>query len=493
MSARASSLETSATFSSRTCRGDRASFVHGAGRSSVGGTPRFPRSARAHASSALFARGTRASRRARRAAPGDAPASSSSRSRSVASVASGSDASARDDDVPPGVRDGRAPPGTPGASDAPIALVLHGLLGSGRNWRTFTRALSRACAEAGAPWRFALCDLIYHGKTHAERAHRASRNPALRADARDDDDAPDPLDLAADAVDRLAAHLRRRPRATSSDADADADAASAPASDSRPPPPVAAVLGHSLGGKVALRYLHRAHAAGTLERALGGGGGETPHHPAVRSPSSGPLKVSPDPPPRRWLAQWWTLDSAPCGIPAGSDPHGVAVVLDAVAALPRRFASREELGERLERSGRTFSRELVNWLGTNLAPMESKSGGGAGVVSTSLGWTFDVDGAKALYAAYARDGSRSMATTVAPPGGTEVHVVRAARSARWPAETVGAIEAAAKERGARVRMYRLEDAGHWLHADNPEGLRDIVAPRLVELARAIREGEERHR
>ena len=192
-------------------------------------------------------------------------------------------------------------------------------------------------------------------------------------------------------------------------------------------------------------------------------------------------------------AQWWTLDSAPCGIRAGSDPHGVSVVLDAVAALPRRFASREELGERLERSGRTFSRELVNWLGTNLAPMESKSGGGAGVVSTSLGWTFDVDGAKALYAAYARDGSRSMATTVAPPGGTEVHVVRAARSARWPAETVGAIEAAAKERGARVRMYRLEDAGHWLHADNPEGLRDIVAPRLVELARAIREGEERHR
>ena len=87
----------------------------------------------------------------------------------------------------------------------------------------------------------------------------------------------------------------------------------------------------------------------------------------------------------------------------------------------------------------------------------------------------------------------SMATTVAPPGGTEVHVVRAAQSARWPAETVGAIEVAAKERGARVRMYRLEDAGHWLHADNPEGLRDIVAPRLVELARAIREGEERHR
>ena len=102
--------------------------------------------------------------------------------------------------------------------------------------------------------------------------------------------------------------------------------------------------------------------------------------------------VSPDPPPRRWRRSGgrWT---PPCGIRVGSDPHGVSVVPDAVAALPRRFASREELGERLERSGRTFSRELVDWLGTNLAPTESKSGGG------SLGWTFDVDGAKALYAA----------------------------------------------------------------------------------------------
>jgi pimeloyl-ACP methyl ester carboxylesterase len=493
MSARASSLETSATCSLGLVAATAPrSFTARVGLQSVGrrASP-GPRGRMRRRLSSLAGPALRGALAARR--PGDAPrVVISLRSRSVAS---GSDASARDDDVPPLAYEMvEPPPGTPGASDAPIALVLHGLLGSGRNWRTFTRALSRACAEAGAPWRFALCDLIYHGKTHAERAHRASRNPALRADARDDDDAPDPLDLAADAVDRLAAHLRRRRTAPSSDADADADAASASAteSDSRPPPPVAAVLGHSLGGKVALRYLHRAHAAGTLECALGGGGGG-PHHPAVRSPSSGPLEVSPDPPPRRWLAQWWTLDSAPCGIRAGSDPHGVSVVLDAVAALPRRFASREELGERLERSGRTFSRELVDWLGTNLAPTESKSGGGAGVVSTSLGWTFDVDGAKALYAAYARDGSRSMATTVAPPGGTEVHVVRAARSARWPAETVGAIEAAAKERGARVRMYRLEDAGHWLHADNPEGLRDIVAPRLVELARAIREGEERHR
>ena len=60
-------------------------------------------------------RGALAARR-----PGDAPrVVISSRSRSVASVASGSDASARDDDVPPLAYEMvEPPPGTPGASDA---------------------------------------------------------------------------------------------------------------------------------------------------------------------------------------------------------------------------------------------------------------------------------------------------------------------------------------------------------------------------------------
>ena len=97
------------------------------------------------------------------------------------------------------------PPGTPGAAEAPLALVLHGLMGSGRNWRTFVRALSRRVADEGAPWRFALVDHIYHGRTNAELRHRAARNPPVPVGPDD----PCPVDLAADAVVRAARHIRR--------------------------------------------------------------------------------------------------------------------------------------------------------------------------------------------------------------------------------------------------------------------------------------------
>jgi pimeloyl-ACP methyl ester carboxylesterase len=52
------------------------------------------------------------------------------------------------------------------------AFLLHGLLGQGRNWRTFARRLVAAAAEAGAPnWRLLLVDLRCHGQTAVRCAH----------------------------------------------------------------------------------------------------------------------------------------------------------------------------------------------------------------------------------------------------------------------------------------------------------------------------------
>ena len=33
----------------------------------------------------------------------------------------------------------------------------------------------------------------------------------------------------------------------------------------------------------------------------------------------------------------------------------------------------------------------------------------------------------------------------------------------------------------------LRDAGHWLHVDNPDGLRALIAPELVRLGKELRE------
>ena len=276
-------------------------------------------------------------------------------------------------------------------------------------------------------------DQLWHGRTFGDRTHREWRHPPRVQTAAANGACA--VDLAASAVGDFAAHVRAV----------------------NPHCRVAAVIGHSLGGKIALRHLARLGDANAL-----------PPHPT----------------------QWWSLDSVPSAVAhPDDDPHGVQRVIDAVRNhLPRTFAAREELGTALSAmpGGVTFPRDLVDWLGTNLAPADPTAG-----ATSPLTWQFDPDGAAALYDAYKRDDGALRVALDPPMGGGgrhngssvvhEVHVVRAERSERWPKETVAALVARAKQRGSRLRYHALRDAGHWLHVDNPGGLRDVLAPEMARL------------
>jgi pimeloyl-ACP methyl ester carboxylesterase len=49
-----------------------------------------------------------------------------------------------------------------------VPLVLHGLLGQGRNWRTFSRNLAQKAEKAtGQPWQVLTLDLRCHGDSAA--------------------------------------------------------------------------------------------------------------------------------------------------------------------------------------------------------------------------------------------------------------------------------------------------------------------------------------
>ena len=50
----------------------------------------------------------------------------------------------------------------PGADPTATAFVLHGILGSRRNWRGFVRKLAPRLPD----WRFVLVDLRNHGDSH---------------------------------------------------------------------------------------------------------------------------------------------------------------------------------------------------------------------------------------------------------------------------------------------------------------------------------------
>lgn len=91
------------------------------------------------------------------------------------------------------------------AAAAKTCVVLHGLLGSSQNWTNFARSLQRQLPT----WRFILCDLRGHGGSHGFAEPHTIRSAAGDV---------------ADLTSQLAV-------------------------------PIDAIVGHSLGGKIALQVL----------------------------------------------------------------------------------------------------------------------------------------------------------------------------------------------------------------------------------------------
>ena len=260
-----------------------------------------------------------------------------------------------------------------GASPSRTAFILHGIYGSGRNWRSFARAL----AAERPDWRVVLVDLRNHGRSQG---------------------APSPQDLSSCAADlaRLADALGGAPET---------------------------VIGHSFGGKVALVYA-REHGAE--------------------------------------LKRLWILDSPP-GEASSSAPEESEAgrVLRMIEECPGPFPRRSDAIDRLVERGVT--KGIAQWLATNLAPD----------VAGGFVWIFDPSRLREMLTDYwAVDGWSFLET---PPAGLRIDLVRAGRSDRWSADALARLDRLAASGAARVHL--LPNAAHWLHVDDPVGLR-----RLLELS-----------
>jgi pimeloyl-ACP methyl ester carboxylesterase len=55
---------------------------------------------------------------------------------------------------------------------------------------------------------------------------------------------------------------------------------------------------------------------------------------------------------------------------------------------------------------------------------------------------------------------------------TPTHLVRAEQNPRWTADILHDIHSLA----GPVTLHTLENAGHWVHVDNPTGLRALMDP-----------------
>ncbi|KAI8471952.1 MAG: Alpha/Beta hydrolase protein [Monoraphidium minutum] len=326
------------------------------------------------------------------------------------------------------------------------AVFLHGLLGCGKNWRSFSKGLAvQAAKREGRDVRSLLVDLRGHGGS----AVLGGLHPPHTIAA-----------AGADVVRTLAARLGGAPHV---------------------------LVGLSLGGKVALDVLQRLHAeqAAHLQRlqaelaaarrradaggaegsGSGGGGGGAPHH------HHEDLDAAPLAAPHRALPlQCWVLDS---------QPGAVAAEADAQSSVAR-ILSRSRAA--LEAEG--LPKAVGWWLGSGLVPVSRREPAGP------LRWEFDVPGAAALYHSYRS--SCYWPTLERPPPGVTLHVVRGEHSDRRGAGGGGArlggcrldaahaawqvAEVHESERVGRLKLHVLPNAGHWLQADNPLGLQAMMLP-----------------
>lgn len=268
----------------------------------------------------------------------------------------------------------------------PTAVLLHGILGSRKNWGTFTRRL----AQEFPNWQFLLVDLRCHG----DSASITKKGPHTVASAALD-------------VLKLLGQLRLTPRI---------------------------IIGHSFGGKVALSMVEQA-----------------------AKPLARPVRV-------------WVLDATPGKVCAGGDGDDhPAELISFLQRLPKEVSSKLDVVNALVSEG--FSKDVAQWVVTNLRQTSSPSS------SSGFTWVFDLNGIAEMYQSYEETNLWEVVEDV--PRGVHVNFLKAERSLhRWALgdlQRIHAAEEQAADEGAGVEMHVLEDAGHWVHADNPDGLFKILS------------------
>lgn len=271
--------------------------------------------------------------------------------------------------------------------EPPTAVLLHGILGSRKNWGSFARRLAKEFPS----WQFLLVDLRCHGDS-ASIKKRGRHSVASAA-----------LDVL-----KLVGQLRLTPRV---------------------------LVGHSFGGKVALSMVEQA-----------------------AKPFARPVKV-------------WVLDATPGKVrPGGDGEDHPAELIAFLASMPKQVSSKREVVRALVQEG--FSNDVAQWVVTNLRQTSPH-----GASMSSFSWAFDLNGIAEMYKSYEETNLWNVVDGV--PQGVHVNFLRAERSLhRWALEDIRRIHAAedfASNEGGGVEMHVLEDAGHWVHADNPDGLFKILS------------------
>jgi pimeloyl-ACP methyl ester carboxylesterase len=263
----------------------------------------------------------------------------------------------------------------PSADARQRLIFLHGILGRGSNWQTFAKRLLQARPDFEA----LLVDLRMHG---------------------DSQNLLPPHTLAAAAADVGALIVQPDPK------------------------PVRALIGHSFGGKLAMRLLETGDSSG--------------------------------------VRQVWVLDASPAAREGREQGDLIGRVLAALGELPHAVPTRSAFIAHM--TDRAVDRSIAQWLAKNLVRDEH-----------GLHFAMELPAIAALLADH--DRSDFWRVVQHPPPAIRLCFVLGGRSQSISSTARERLHALA-ERGV-IDVFVLPEAGHWLHTDDPNGLLEILAQRLV--------------
>lgn len=266
----------------------------------------------------------------------------------------------------------------PSAEPRRTMLFLHGLLGTRANWR----GLARRFVEARPDWAALLVDLREHGESLGM---------------------PGP-----DTIDQCALDLGTLD----------------------PPAEIRGALGHSFGGKVAMRWAEQRG---------------------------------------RDVDELYVVDASPSARPgrAGEVRVVLSLLREAQAAAPEGFEDREAFTRFIVDRGEP--RAIADWLAMNLGALPNGR----------RGLRLDLDRIERLLASHLE--TDTWAALESAPGIGETHVLLGGRSQALDDEDRARLRRI-RETGRNIVIHIAPNAGHWVHVDAPELVLGVLAKKLTDMS-----------
>ena len=152
------------------------------------------------------------------------------------------------------------------------------------------------------------------------------------------------------------------------------------------------------------------------------------------------------------LEQCWVLDSIPT-LQSEDAREELRRVFRTLENAGAPFTSRDEMPLVLRAQG--VAESLVLWMTTNLTRTEF-----------GFNWSFQLDHCRDMIEDYFNLDAMAILSAAT----TQIHLVHAERNSQWTPALVSQIEAT----HSSVQTHLLQDADHWVHVDNPNGLLAIM-------------------